>query len=1108
MAKEVGESLPLGLKYTTPSAQAKSGQPGKLALLQRPWLLDGLVLAFFFALSLIYLIPLTGNLAESAINEGDDLQQMWSMGWVIHALTHDVSQLFNGNIFYPYPNTLAFSDHLIIQAILAFPIVQFTNNLVLGYNLAMVFAFAMSGWGMYLLVKDMSGSRSAGLFSGLIFAFAAYKFGRLSQLNLLSTEWIPFCFLFLRRLLLSSKYQVPSSKSELGSRKSESLPDSPNSIVNPINSQLATRNFLVPPDNQQPTTNNPSNNQQLATNNFYAFAFAFFFVLNALSSTYYLMFILPLLGLYFVFFHVAQRQWPRPVLILQLGLALGLAFIVLLPTFLPYLQVSSEQAAERTPREVEQFSANYRFYFGLSERNILWGNILSRFSGSGGERQLFPGALAILFALLAVAAPLVSWLWRKKRQPKFSAPSQPQSLEPTAQILERDKRWQPYIFVGLGLFALLMSFGFVLKVKGLEIPMPYRLFYDYVPGWRGLRAAMRYGVFVLFAVAILAGLGLNSVQLIIGNLLLKNNRRIVDSNRQPTTDNLSNRAEVGSIKSEATRNSVFSNNQQLTTNNFLLPALLLLAAFMEYRGEVTRINPAVLSKPPEVYRWLAAPERSGVVLELPMAKPPDMPSIRDYFSTFNWQPTIGGQTGYMPPVYNDLYALSQDITSKEALATFQGVGVRWLIVHLDDENTPLPPEAWQKLEPKLNSNKAIKLVQDFPKDKIKVYELAPDAWMQKLVDTLPAKAEVIVSDYRRNQPANIELIETLLRRNNHQIYGNDRAGYRFLSAAPTGRPVSYGLFSADEDPRPYGFNLDEVSWSGQNLKFYSRKVAPAAAYDLSRDPKLSEFSNLKNVLELEVNKNELKFNGKSVGSGNDWGSGPASVKLQLSSFSPQTLKLKQVGQIKNLEIAAGLSTLAIGPFNPGDKFSLEPASGATLYLNRVELGAGDEQSAPAAVPEAALLLATTHQQDNHLITALDLYAPVSGQGEANNYLLSLDIYRRPWGTHPGGHFGVWSVALTGSGQSHRLEFDFDPLAKTTTVSLDGAKLDVGADVIKPGDGDWATFIALRRANPKNPKDFELVGVSRLYEFNLSGALLREVNVLPARQQLYKPPLKY
>jgi len=169
------------------------------------WLPDLGALLFFGVISFIMLWPLSGHLADATTNEGDALQQIWSIGWASHALTTDPANLFNGNIFYPYLNTLAFSDHLLAQTFQAFPIYLLTGNLVLGYEILTLFSFILSGWGTYLLVKEMTGSRMAGLFAGMIFAFASYKIGRLSQLNNLSTQWIPFCFLFLRRMLLQDQ---------------------------------------------------------------------------------------------------------------------------------------------------------------------------------------------------------------------------------------------------------------------------------------------------------------------------------------------------------------------------------------------------------------------------------------------------------------------------------------------------------------------------------------------------------------------------------------------------------------------------------------------------------------------------------------------------------------------------------------------------------------------------------------------------------------------------------------------------------------------------------------------------------------------------------------
>ncbi len=981
-----------------------SKQKLALVLSRRPWLFDLGALLFFTVLTLIFLIPLTGSLAESAVNEGDDLQQMWSMGWVIHALTTGPANLFNANIFYPYPNTLAFSDHLIGQSLFSLPVVLLTGNLVLGYNFSLILSFILSGWGCYLLVKAITGNRLAGLFAGLIFAYAPYKVGHLSQLNLLSTQWIPFCFLFFRKILTLDQ------------------------------KQKAWRHGWGP-----------------------VFLFALFFVLNSLSSTYYLFFILPLLGIYFVLYHLFSWRWPSPKVLIHLGVALGLSFIVLWPSFIPYLQLSLEQSAERTPREVEQFSANYRFYFGVPEENFFWGKILFKYGGLGGERKLFPGALALLFGFLALGGPfLAKWLSRRKKS--FTTQKENSS----------SLNYEPYIFLAIGIFSLLMSFGLVLHLKGLEVPMPYRFFYDYFPGWKGLRAAMRFGLFVLLATAVLAGLGVAFIW-----PLLK---------------------------------TWFISRKVTPLAPAVLGILLLFGTFGEYRSDLTRINPGILPNPPQVYRWLGEPSNRGTVLELPMPNPGALPSIRDYYSTFNWQPMVGGESGYLPPVYNDLFALSQDLAKPESLAIFQGLGVRWLVYHLADENTPLKPEEWARIEAKLNTNKSVKLAKTFEADHIKVFELAPDPWMKDLVDSLPAGVDLISSDFRREQPTSIELIETLLRRNGHNLYGSDRAGYRFLSPPPSGRPVLFGLFSSNEDPRPAGFLPDEVLWQGHNLKLSQRKVKPFSAYDLNRDPALTEFSQINKPLEIEINDEGLKFNGKSPGSG-EKPTGKLELNLQVSSLVEQAVKVKYGGEEKTLQTSSGLSTWRLGPLKLEDKITIEASSAGKLFLGRAEVLPWTEGSpASTKIPDGTLVAASNQRQGNHIRSTFDFFLPKRGEG-ASDYLASLDLYKRPWGTHPSGHFGVWSVALQGSEISQQVIFDFDPISKTTRVTLNGKNLEVGTDVIRPGDGDWAAFLALRGAGAKNPKNLELLGIAPLFDFNLNGMDLRDLNLNPPRQFVFLPPLK-
>src|ERR1700730_17975316 len=50
------------------------------------------------------------------------LFSIWRLAWVAHALATDPRHLFDGNIFYPARNTLAFFHGLMIERLLAAPL--------------------------------------------------------------------------------------------------------------------------------------------------------------------------------------------------------------------------------------------------------------------------------------------------------------------------------------------------------------------------------------------------------------------------------------------------------------------------------------------------------------------------------------------------------------------------------------------------------------------------------------------------------------------------------------------------------------------------------------------------------------------------------------------------------------------------------------------------------------------------------------------------------------------------------------------------------------------------------------------------------------------------
>jgi hypothetical protein len=184
--------------------QNRLGQ--QIFLLQSTFLTPLLMLGLFMLLSIIVTYPLFLHLADFSIYHlySDDLLEAWTLKWDIHSLlsgSTGLQNFWNANIFYPYPNTLAYSEHLLSTALALLPFILLIDRPLGAANLGVLLTTALSGWGTYLLVTWLTGNRWAGVVAGIAFALAPFRLSHLTQLHLLSTHWLPFIFLITARLI-------------------------------------------------------------------------------------------------------------------------------------------------------------------------------------------------------------------------------------------------------------------------------------------------------------------------------------------------------------------------------------------------------------------------------------------------------------------------------------------------------------------------------------------------------------------------------------------------------------------------------------------------------------------------------------------------------------------------------------------------------------------------------------------------------------------------------------------------------------------------------------------------------------------------------------------
>lgn len=156
----------------------------------------------FVALTLLLTHPLSLDPAGSVLSRVPDTDLfMWTLAWDTHALTNHPFSIFDANIYFPQRHTLAYSENLLGEVILAGPVLWLTDNPVLAMNSVALASCVLCGVGGYLLGRKVGVGKSGAILSGLVFAFAPPRFLRIGQLHLTSVHWMPFALAFLHSYL-------------------------------------------------------------------------------------------------------------------------------------------------------------------------------------------------------------------------------------------------------------------------------------------------------------------------------------------------------------------------------------------------------------------------------------------------------------------------------------------------------------------------------------------------------------------------------------------------------------------------------------------------------------------------------------------------------------------------------------------------------------------------------------------------------------------------------------------------------------------------------------------------------------------------------------------
>ncbi len=160
-----------------------------------------LVLVVFILLTAALTWPLAIHPGSGVLSDyGDPLLNTWILAHDARSIG-SMSGFMQGNIIYPARDIITYSEHQYSSALLVAPVYWLTGNPVLSYNFLMFFGFVFTAFGMYLLLRYLTGNRWAALAAGVFFAFVPYKFSQVAHLQICFSAFLPFTLLYLHKFL-------------------------------------------------------------------------------------------------------------------------------------------------------------------------------------------------------------------------------------------------------------------------------------------------------------------------------------------------------------------------------------------------------------------------------------------------------------------------------------------------------------------------------------------------------------------------------------------------------------------------------------------------------------------------------------------------------------------------------------------------------------------------------------------------------------------------------------------------------------------------------------------------------------------------------------------
>ncbi|MBN1939837.1 MAG: hypothetical protein JW843_09640, partial [Candidatus Aminicenantes bacterium] len=596
--------------------------------------------------------PLVLHLEDRFPNDPyDPAYCVWAMNQTLRTVPGgDLSGWADGPIFYPHKGTLFYADTVVGLALLGAPLAIITGDVLAAHNVLLILSFWIAGWGMYRLVRRFGVGRPEAFLAAVVFAFFPYNFSHIMHLELLFYGWMPFCLLFIHRL-----FDDASWKNVIGA--------------------------------------------------------ALFFILQTLCCTYYAEYLALVAGALFLFLLLRNKRWKdRALWVRAAGLA-ALIASVLIPYYLGYARVHARMLFERPLWEVKLLSPELQDMFTPPDWNLLWGWLAGK--APEMEKLVYPGFLPLL-----LTAAWVLLVARKARAGRKGDPPiqtskglwtvwsalnlavflliaavgitggfevkiagiaiSVRSLFNLVLIFllsmvlraaaDRNRRsaWAGFFramtptekfYCALVVVSWILALGPTIKLFGREVVAgPYALLYNWIPGFKGLRAPGRFVVPAVLGMSVILALAASGL-----------------------------------------RTKLKSRSAGLLCGAAVAAVLVLDYAFVP----VPLVPAETAETVPRIYDKVKKLPAEAVLIELPMPAwdgEEHEDALPVYRTMFHGRRIVNGYSGYTPPAYRVVREAMERFPERRTFDLLENLEVEYLLVHTTEYRAEKGRETVERLK--------------------------------------------------------------------------------------------------------------------------------------------------------------------------------------------------------------------------------------------------------------------------------------------------------------------------------------------------------------------------------------------------------------------------